>query len=188
MSHPTGTHDLVEEVAVRLGAVDLQRRDYGVTKSVVCSVEGRGVEVLLGRALTIEVDLHLPGVPPSVSVSFAPEGLYDRAKLLEGIDPSTRPVTGNEDFDRLFVVLGDHGADVTKRLAGAWSAMVDAAELRPSLEQLKLVPGQAPELRPYLRARPELGADGELTPESGAAAVRATIGLAATLERAWTAG
>ena len=185
-------YQLVTEVARLLGASEPRLQDYGATKAASLSIDGKAIEILHGRELAIEVGLRLPGFPSSVTVSFAPEGLYDRAKLLETLEPSAPTVTGCDAFDRLFVVLGEHHTAAISRLARAWSSMVDAAELRPSIEQLKLVPGAPPELRPHLRTRPAFGpatrAAGESRLPFAAEAVRNTVSLSLALERAWASG
>ncbi len=187
VAHVVGEQDAyqaVRQLAALLGTTELQLKDYGATKSASFSIEGRAVELLHARDLTIETGLSLPEFPRTVAVSFAPEGLYDRAKLLETVDVRTRPVAGHEDFDRLYVVLGEHASVAIPRLAGALPAMVDAAQLRPDLNQLKLDPGEPPKLWLHLRTRTAIGPD----PQSAIEAVRRTLDLAGALEKTWAAG
>lgn len=191
MSAQQGADGLLARVAERLGATEPHFFDYGVTKSVGLSIEGRDVEILHGRELAVEVALGLPDFPASVTITFAPRGLYDRAKLLECIDPSAHPVMGHEAFDRLFVVLGiDQGA-VDERLARVVPTLADAERLRPSAEQLKLKPGAPPQRRLFLRTRPPAhkatGAD-DAADEAATLVVRETLALATAFERAWRGG
>lgn len=176
-------HGFLLEVVGLLGAPAPELRDYGAAKSVVTPLDGRVVEILRGRRIEIFVDLHLAGFPPTVLVVFAPEGLYERAKLLEDASPSAFSKTGDAAFDRQFVVLGEGASAVATHLAAALGALVDASSLRPSINPLKLEPGQAPEFRLHLRTLPTCdGAD----PRQVAGAVRQAIALAHSVERAWS--
>lgn len=194
MSEDPDPYHFLTHVAELLGASEPHLRDYGATKSARFSFDGRNVEILQDRDLEIEVGLSLPDYPASVIVSFAPEGLYDRAKMLEEVTPQTHSMTGDQAFDRLFIVVGEHASIVTSRLAAtACSALVDAAPLRPSIMPVRFEPGGPPERWLHLRALPILagpegGDHGTRDPQLAQAAVRRTLGLAAVLERAWVEG
>lgn len=184
MAEEPDAYETVKRVAELLGATEPQLKDYGATKSASLRIDERAVEVLQQRDITIEVGLSLPGLPTSVGLYFAPEGSYERAKLLETVELQARPISGHEDFDRLYVVLGDEAAVVISRLADALPDLVETAELRPDLNQIKLNPGEPPKLWPHLRTRVALVGDVDLL----VAAVRRTIDLAAAVEKAWASG
>lgn len=163
-----------------------QLRDGGATKSLAFRLGGRRVEVHHGHEFAIDAGLSLPRFPASVTVSFAPRGLYARAKYLEHLaDPSAHPTTGCEPFDRLFVVLGEEHEVAAAGLSAALPAMVDAALLRPSLGQFKLGSGGVPEFWLHLSTRPKADGDERWDPQHAVAAMHQTLALVATVEQVW---
>ena len=184
--------DFVLHVAKMLGEPAPLALDYGATKAASLAVAGRRIEILAGRLFEIEVEVTLPGFPSHACVTYAPEGLYTRAKLLEEGSEQTRAVAGVEVFDQKFLVLGAGASLVLARLASeALDALCEADHLRPDIKTMKFVWGQPPEAYVHLRAQPSAEHFGRvdagtLDPKHAVQAVEDTVALAARLERAWS--
>lgn len=182
----------VEAVATQLGESAPVVIAAGVSTLVRLTQAGRSVQVTARHHFEVELDLSLPGFASDTLVSFAPEGLYERAKLLEVGGEAARALAAVPCFDRLFVVQGGHAATVVTALGrGGWDALVDAQAQRPDLLPVKFSFGEAPRPCLHVRARPALEPDaridrGTLAPSRAVAAVQAVLRLARSLEQHWT--
>lgn len=180
--------DFVLQVAKELGEPEPAMLDYGATKAARLALAGRRVEILSGRPFEIEVGVTLPGFPSHAAITYAPKGLYTRAKLLEDGSEQNVAVTRNEAFDDAFLVLGNEASLVVAHLAGdALDALCEVNDLRPDINTMKFVWGEPPESFVHIRARPSEGVDqGTHDVERTVRAVEDMVAVAVRLEQAWS--